>query len=73
MSECLAHGFADAFGLEYRPTYVFFREEGFYPLELKNDEDAIQNALRNEGTLKVVKAIDESVIWEKPTVGVGAV
>ena len=69
MSRLLAEGFAEAFGLEYTPTYIFFREEGFYSLELKDDEDAIRNALHNEGTKKVVRAIDDTVIWKEPETG----
>lgn len=34
-------------------TYLFFRADGFYQLELKNDEDAIANAECNKGTLQV--------------------
>lgn len=40
-------------------TYIFHRKEPnsglkhFYPLELKDDEDAIKNALANPGTIKV--------------------
>lgn len=44
--------------------YIFFRKEGFYPIELKNDKDAIANALNNEGTLKV-EDLNGNIIWEK--------
>jgi hypothetical protein len=65
VSDLLAKGFADAFSLMYRPTYLFFRDGGFYPIELKDDEDAIKNAIVNKGTKKVMRAIDKVVIWEE--------
>lgn len=65
MSELLARGFAEAFGLHYKPTYLFFRDKGFYPIELEDDDDAIKNAIHNKGTKKVIRAIDEVVIWEE--------
>ena len=34
-------------------AYIFYREQGFYTLDLKDDNDAIANAVYNEGTLKV--------------------
>lgn len=63
--ELLARGFAEVFGLIYKPTYLFVRDEGFYPLELKDDADAIANAECNKGTRKVIRAIDETVVWEE--------
>lgn len=42
--------------------YLFFREEGFYPVDLKDDQDAIANALKNKGTIQV-KNIDGKIIW----------
>ena len=46
--------------------YVFFRSEGFYPLELENDADAKSNAAVNHGTIKVVRMIPtpEITLWE---------
>ena len=70
MSEMLARGFADVFGLQYKPTYLFFRDEGFYSLELNDDDDAIENAKCNPGTRKVIRAIDEEVVWKEPKAGV---
>lgn len=43
-------------------TYIFHRDEGFYPIELKDDMDAIENAKCNSGTLKV-ETLDGMVIW----------
>lgn len=43
-------------------VYIFFRKEGFYPLEFKNDKEAVTNALCNPGTLRV-ENIDGEVIW----------
>lgn len=47
--------------------YLFFRDEGFYPLELKDDSDAKRNAECNPGTIRVENAITEAVIWVAPT------
>ncbi len=45
--------------------YVFFRADGFYPIELKDDEDARQNAEINPGTIRV-ENIDGDVVWPLP-------
>ena len=42
--------------------YIFTREEGFYTLQLKNDQDAIVNARHNPGTIKV-EDLDGNLIW----------
>lgn len=52
-------------GKTQKPIYLFIRDEGFYPLELKDDADAIANAECNNGTRKVIRAIDEIVVWEE--------
>lgn len=44
--------------------YIFYRADMFYPLNLKDDEDAIANAECNEGTTKV-EDIYGNVIWIK--------
>jgi hypothetical protein len=44
-------------------TYVFFREGCFYLIELKDDRDAIKNAIYNKGTLKV-ENLNGDIIWE---------
>lgn len=36
-----------------RRIYVFFRDEGFYPIELRDDDDARDNAECNPGTIRV--------------------
>lgn len=48
---------------EYRRlfTYVFFREHGFYMLELANDREARQNAIFNPGTIRVERVTGEVV------------
>lgn len=43
-------------------VYIFFREAGWYPLELKDDLDAQQNAETNPGTLKV-EDINGRIVW----------
>lgn len=45
--------------------YIFFRKEGFYFIDLRDDEDAITNAKHNEGTLKVEDTMGK-IIWAKP-------
>jgi hypothetical protein len=47
--------------------YVFFRNEGFYFVTLKDDEDAVNNAHHNPGTLKV-EDIDGRVVWSSDKV-----
>lgn len=42
--------------------YVFFREDAFYPIEMKNDAEAIANAEINKGTIKV-EDINGRVVW----------
>ena len=41
-------------GSHHHRIYVFVRAEGFYPLELPNDDTARRNAECNPGTLKVL-------------------
>ena len=43
-------------------TYLFFRADGFYPIELKDDADAIANAECNNGTLQV-QDINGRIVW----------
>lgn len=45
--------------------YTFYRKEGFYPLELGSDEEAISNAKCNPGTLKVVNEHTKKIVWEE--------
>jgi hypothetical protein len=42
--------------------YSFHRADGFYFVTLKDDEDAINNAHHNPGTLRV-EDIDGRVVW----------
>lgn len=44
--------------------YIFHRAEGWYPLELGNDEEAIANAEHNPGTIKVTD-IDDRIVFQK--------
>lgn len=48
-------------------TYIFIRKEGFYPLELLSDNEAIKNALSNPGTKEVRKleAGNTITIWKE--------
>ena len=43
-------------------TYLFFRGDGFYSIELKDDADAIANAECNNGTLQV-QDINGRIVW----------
>lgn len=43
-------------------TYIFFREDVFYPIVLQNDMDAIENAKCNVGTIRVENEFGK-VIW----------
>lgn len=50
--------------------YIFTRSDGFYPLELRDDTDAIRNAEMNPGTQtvqKLVKGYGITTIWEAVT------
>lgn len=46
-------------------TYIFFREDGWYPMEFKDDAEAIANAECNPGTIRVEDAVKEYVVWKK--------
>lgn len=35
--------------------YIFFRENGWYPIEIESDNEAIRQAKVNTGTKKVVR------------------
>ena len=49
-------------------VYTFFRKsegvEFFYPLELRDDDDAVANAHCNPGTLRV-EAANGRVVWQR--------
>lgn len=47
-------------------VYIFFREDMFYPIELYDDKDAVENAIHNVGTTKV-EDIQGNIIWEQET------
>lgn len=53
-------------------TFVFFRKDGFYPIEMPESECknydsykamAKSNAERNKGTIKV-ELLDGTILWE---------
>lgn len=44
--------------------YTFHRKDGFYPLQLNSDDEAIANAKCNPGTLKVVNEITGETVFE---------
>jgi hypothetical protein len=46
-------------------TYIFFRDIGWYALQLKDDAEAVANAKCNPGTTKVEDS-DGNVIWTAP-------
>ena len=43
--------------------YTFHRKEGFYPLILQSDEEAIENAVCNPGTIKVVNECSMKTVF----------
>ena len=43
-------------------TYIFHRKEGWYPVELRNDQEALDCVPLNPGTLKVTDA-NGRVVW----------
>lgn len=43
--------------------YSFHRKTGFYPLILQSDEEAIENAICNPGTIRVVNEITQVVVF----------
>lgn len=46
-------------------TYIFRRAEGWYPLDLENDEAAISNAISNPGTLLVSSTFErDAPLWD---------
>ena len=44
-------------------VYIFFRDGHFYPLCLRDDEDAIKNAELNARTSRV-EDIEGRIVWE---------
>lgn len=46
--------------------YIFFRADGFYPLTLGSDDEAIANAKVNPGTVKVTDS-ENRVVWPANT------
>lgn len=44
-------------------VYIFIRKEGFYPVELRDDDDAKRNAEINPGTLRV-EDLNGRVVWK---------
>ncbi|WP_165931114.1 hypothetical protein [Stenotrophomonas sp. ATCM1_4] len=45
--------------------YLFFRPEGFYPLQLSDDETAVAHAECNPGTVKVEEWTGR-LVWPVP-------
>jgi hypothetical protein len=52
---------------EFMKTYIFFRDDGWYLLDLKSDDSARRNAECNPGTLRVEVAFTGETVWEKDT------
>lgn len=48
--------------------YVFHRAEGWYPLTLKSDEEAIANAQCNPGTLSVENVLTRAIVWREEAI-----
>lgn len=50
-------------------TYVFYRDEMFYMIDLMDDADAVANAECNPGTRRVESALTGETVWpDKPKV-----
>jgi hypothetical protein len=47
--------------------YTFHRKDGFYPLELESDSEAIANAISNPGTLRVVNEVTKKEVFKANT------
>lgn len=50
--------------MEKGKIYLFYRGDYFYPIELRDDKDAIENAEYNIGTTKVENT-DGIIIWKQ--------
>lgn len=46
-----------------RQVFLFFRKEGFYPVEIPADQ-VLANVELNPGTLKVTKADGVTIVWQ---------
>jgi 8-oxo-dGTP diphosphatase len=49
-------------------VYEFHRKNSWYPIQLKDDAEAIKNAENNPGTLKVINAVTRKVVWPLPSI-----
>lgn len=47
-----------------KKTVLFFRKEGFYPIEVRENEDLAKHAELNPGTLKIMDALGEKTLWQ---------
>ena len=54
------------FVIRGKRLYIFQREEGWYPVELADDDEARRNAEHNPGTLRVENLDGSRVIWTAP-------
>lgn len=60
--------YARAFARLFNGTpYTFHRKEGFYPLILGCDREAIANAECNPGTVRVVNELTGKTVWAGKT------
>lgn len=50
--------------------YVFFRAEGFYPIEIPpgwdTPEKIAEHAALNPGTLRIENAVTREIVWQEP-------
>lgn len=47
-------------------VYIFIRADMFYPIELRDDDDARANAECNPGTVRVENALTGETVWPVP-------
>lgn len=53
----------NADGTRKLTTYIFYREDGFYFLELSDDQAAIENGKCNPGTTRVANLVTGKIIY----------
>lgn len=67
-AQCVDSGFGPESCNHCNPktVYIFFREGGtFYPIALRDDDDARRSAEYNRGTIRVENRDGSRVIWER--------
>lgn len=50
--------------MEETMIVLFFRKEGFYPIEVPKSDDLARHAALNPGTLKITDMLGEKILWK---------